>query len=172
MAIVAAVDGEQQPAQPVEVGYELAFQFDEELVVLHVMDQEIFDRRRRAVNKEGAVETQSVTPVVYDDQNTQPASPSGSTNPYTIEDAEKDAANIAHDVLERTLDDWQNVTCQGRVGEPTKEILDEATRRDANYLVIGGRKRSPVGKAMFGSITQSILLAADRPVVTVMAEED
>jgi nucleotide-binding universal stress UspA family protein len=51
-----------------------------------------------------------------------------------------------------------------------EEILGEADRRSVEYLVIGGRKRTPVGKAVFGSKTQSILLTAACPVVTVMSE--
>lgn len=47
-------------------------------------------------------------------------------------------------------------------------IADYAEKQDARYLVVGGRKRSPTGKAIFGSTTQSILLNATCPVLTVM----
>lgn len=56
----------------------------------------------------------------------------------------------------------------GRIGQPAGEILDYASRVETRYLVIGGQKRSPVGKALFGSTTQQVLLGAERPVVTVM----
>lgn len=49
-------------------------------------------------------------------------------------------------------------------------ILDYAQRVDARYIVLGGRKRSPVGKAVFGSVTQAVILNADRPVVTIQGD--
>lgn len=55
----------------------------------------------------------------------------------------------------------------GRVGDVATEIVDYARERDAEFIVIGGRKRSPVGKALLGSVSQSVVLEAERPVVTV-----
>lgn len=54
------------------------------------------------------------------------------------------------------------------IGEDVVEsLLAYVNDHDANYLVIGGRRRSPVGKAVFGSVTQSLLLAATCPVLTI-----
>lgn len=49
-------------------------------------------------------------------------------------------------------------------------IIKYADDQDARYIVVGGRKRSPTGKAIFGDKTQSILLNSTRPVVTVMQQ--
>lgn len=58
----------------------------------------------------------------------------------------------------------------GLIGRPSAKILSYAESVDSRYLVIGGRKRSPVGKAMFGSETQKILLNAPCPVLTVLID--
>ncbi|EMA49306.1 MULTISPECIES: universal stress protein [Halococcus] len=50
-------------------------------------------------------------------------------------------------------------------GDPTDAILRLATERDADAIYIGGRKRNPSGKALFGSVTQSVILNAERPVL-------
>ncbi|GAD53521.1 universal stress protein [Halarchaeum acidiphilum MH1-52-1] len=58
----------------------------------------------------------------------------------------------------------------GLVGDPADEIVSYASEHNASYTVVGGRRRSAVGKALFGSVTQSVLLDAEIPVVTVMHE--
>lgn len=40
---------------------------------------------------------------------------------------------------------------------------------DADLLVIGARRRSPVGKALLGSVAQTVILQADLPVLVVKA---
>ncbi|WP_224449948.1 universal stress protein [Haloprofundus salilacus] len=49
-------------------------------------------------------------------------------------------------------------------GDPVKTILDAAAELDADAILVAARKRSPVGKAVFGSITQGVILDGDRPV--------
>lgn len=46
-------------------------------------------------------------------------------------------------------------------------ILDTAADVDADLIVLGGRKRSPADKALFGSVTQSVILESTVPVVVV-----
>lgn len=55
----------------------------------------------------------------------------------------------------------------GLIGNPAAEIINYSNDNEIDYLVIGGRQRSPVGKALFGSTTQRILLNANCRVVTI-----
>ena len=50
-------------------------------------------------------------------------------------------------------------------GDPADQLLEVAQEADANLIVVAGRKRSPTGKALFGSVTQSVILNAERPVM-------
>jgi nucleotide-binding universal stress UspA family protein len=74
---------------------------------------------------------------------------------------------IARGIADDVRDDYVPI---GRIGTPSTEIVNYSNEVDARYLVIGGRKRTPVGKALFGSVTQSILLGADRPVVATVSD--
>jgi len=57
-------------------------------------------------------------------------------------------------------------------GDPAEQILDAAAEGDANLIIVAGRKRSPTGKALFGSVTQSVILKADRPVMVAGDRDD
>lgn len=57
-------------------------------------------------------------------------------------------------------------------GDPAEEILELARDEDVDLIAVAGRKRSPAGKALFGSVSQSVMLAADRPVLFCTAEDE
>ena len=52
-------------------------------------------------------------------------------------------------------------------GDLADEVLRVAEEADASVIVIGIRRRSPVGKLLMGSSAQRILLDADRDVLAV-----
>ena len=54
-----------------------------------------------------------------------------------------------------------------RGNDPADDVLTVAKERDAILIVIGVRRRSPVGKLLLGSNSQSILLNATCPVLAV-----
>lgn len=56
-----------------------------------------------------------------------------------------------------------------RIGSHGTGVVDIATQQDVD-LVVGGRQRSPAGKAMFGSTAQQVLLESPSPVTFVRGE--
>lgn len=56
-----------------------------------------------------------------------------------------------------------------RGSEPATDLLAVAEEVDAEVIVIGLRRRSPVGKLLLGSNAQRILLEARCPVLAVKA---
>lgn len=51
-----------------------------------------------------------------------------------------------------------------------ESVVELATDIGADEIVLGGRKRSPAGKALFGSVTQSVALNSSIPVTITGAE--
>ena len=56
--------------------------------------------------------------------------------------------------------------------DSAEELIDTAEAADADFIVIGLRRRSPVGKLLFGSNAQRVLLDAACPVLAVKADPD
>lgn len=68
--------------------------------------------------------------------------------------------------VERRLEDAGiDVQREEMVGDPADCILQMATDIDADTVVLGARNRSPAGKAIFGSVSQKVILETDRPVL-------
>lgn len=57
-----------------------------------------------------------------------------------------------------------------RGNEPAEDLILVAEEVDAEFIVIGLRRRTPVGKLILGSNAQRILLDAPCPVLAVKAE--
>jgi nucleotide-binding universal stress UspA family protein len=77
------------------------------------------------------------------------------------EDIEASLASVgAHDVH------WQLHLDVGDTNVAPK-ILELADKVNAEVLVIGARRRSPVGKFLLGSVTQTLILEANMPVIVV-----
>ncbi|PAU85554.1 universal stress protein [Halorubrum salipaludis] len=58
-------------------------------------------------------------------------------------------------------------TIRGAVGDHADEVVEAASAVDADRVVVGGRRRSPTGKAVFGSVAQEVILSSPCPVTFV-----
>lgn len=80
---------------------------------------------------------------------------------------ERVKSDIAEELTAAKLADV-NWTLTVRVGVDVAEtVLDAIGEQDATLLVIGARRRSPVGKLFLGSVTQQLILNASVPVLVV-----
>ncbi len=143
MIILAPVDRSNKGKQVLQEAAALAEAFDAELHALHVLRRSDFvDLERTSVKETGKA--------------------------TDIDEVKRTATEIAK---EAAADLDIEATFVGRMGDPTDVILKYAEDNDARYIVLGPRKRSPTGKAIFGSVSQSVLLDSTCPVVTTMVRE-
>nr|WP_233340962.1 universal stress protein [Haloprofundus sp. MHR1] len=77
----------------------------------------------------------------------------------------RDAPDTVERAGTRLADDGVEASVLTTVGEPKQAIQDVAEEIDADVILIGNSRRTPVGKAVFGSVTQGIILEGDRPVL-------
>jgi nucleotide-binding universal stress UspA family protein len=82
-----------------------------------------------------------------------------------VSDAVDQALAAAH--LDHVKWDLHLVAGGTEKGDVADAILDQVKSLSADLLVIGARRRSPVGKAFLGSVTQTLILEADTPVLVV-----
>jgi nucleotide-binding universal stress UspA family protein len=73
--------------------------------------------------------------------------------------------------LEKRLGDHDiDYSVRGAVGNHGEQIVNLANDTSADLVIVGGRKRSPTGKAVFGSTAQEVMLNAPCPVTFVRGE--
>lgn len=87
-------------------------------------------------------------------------------NASTQADREMDAVRTTLDGAGIEYDVRQLV----RGFEPAEDLISIAEANDAELIVIGLRRRSPVGKLILGSNAQRVLLDAHCPVLAVKAD--
>jgi len=80
-----------------------------------------------------------------------------------FEQLQKDlkASGVPHEFIE-----------YARGNSPAEDLVAVARDRGAELIVIGIRRRSPVGKLVLGSNAQDVLLEADCPVLAVKSGEN
>lgn len=149
MTILAAVDETPGTNHIIDVGVSLATAYSEPLDVLHVIPED--EARAHFESLRSIAEFRDIS-IAREDER---------------------ASDIAEAMIESSNDipEPLDVRPRGKVGNPIETILEQADELDARYVVVGGRRRSPAGKAIFGSVTQEVLLSASVPVVTVLRDE-
>lgn len=150
MTILAAVNETENATRVAAVGYDLATAYDDTLVALHVIPEAEAEAHLAEMQRLSGFED------------------------FSIRREQESAARFAARVVEEAVPDAdpERVDSRGRIGEAAPAILSDLEEVDPRYVVIGGRRRSPVGKAVFGSTTQTVLLEASCPAVTVMADRE
>lgn len=96
---------------------------------------------------------------------------------HTLRD-EVEEVQAYRDELEQIEERLQGEGVSHRIRElvrgnnPGEDLLEAAKEEDADLIVIGVRRRSPVGKLVLGSNAQHVLLHADCAVLAVKATSD
>lgn len=90
----------------------------------------------------------------------------GSNDEGSVESV--DAVAKAQSLL---VEEGIEVTTEGVGGDTAMGLLDTAQRYEANCICVAGRERSPTGKVVFGSVTQDVILGADRPTLVCSTNE-
>jgi nucleotide-binding universal stress UspA family protein len=87
-------------------------------------------------------------------------------------DATAEAESVMSQVKQQLVDSGveHEVRQLVRGFEPAEDLIGIADTSDAELIVIGLRRRSPVGKLILGSNAQRILLDAQCPVLAVKAD--
>lgn len=82
---------------------------------------------------------------------------------------EEELARVQRDLDEAGVE--HEVRALVRGNEPAEDLIEVAGESDADLIVIGLRRRTPIGKLILGSNAQRILLEAQCPVLAVKASE-
>ena len=136
MVIVAAVDRSDRADIVIQEAKVLAEAFDDTIHVVHVIAKSEFNDIAMSMAKE--------------------------KKEIDVESVRNAASNVAEEAA-KSLDG--SFVTVGLNGNPAEEVVNYAHEQEAQYIVVAGRKRSAAGKALFGSVAQSILMNAECPVV-------
>ena len=100
--------------------------------------------------------------------------------PLVIVNSQRGGASLDRDAAQALESDVERVAARARAegievrvrqlvrdSDPATDLISVAIEEDADLIVIGLRRRSPVGKLILGSNAQSVLLDAPCPVLAV-----
>jgi nucleotide-binding universal stress UspA family protein len=78
--------------------------------------------------------------------------------------------SAVRDLVDRLDEAGVDHEIRGAIGDYGERVVDVAEELDSDMVLVGGRKRSPTGKAVFGSVAQEVMLSAPCPVTFVRAD--
>jgi nucleotide-binding universal stress UspA family protein len=89
---------------------------------------------------------------------------------YSVGQALEGARSFANDIGVEMLEgvDIEYETA-GAVGDRAETVLQGAENHDCDHVFMTGQRRSPTGKAIFGDVTQRVILDFEGPVTVVTA---
>lgn len=82
--------------------------------------------------------------------------------------AERELLDVVQDLRDRDVDVEVHSLVRGN--EPAEDLIQVAGEVGADFIVIGLRRRTPVGKLILGSNAQRVLLDSPCAVLAVKAE--
>lgn len=95
--------------------------------------------------------------VFTDDDSLGPETDEGSRKATDVESVQRATGYLDEHGVEYEVRNDRN--------DPVEAILDNEVDHDVDVIVMGGRKRSPSGKVLFGSVSHSVLMNTDTPVL-------
>lgn len=131
---------------------EIAAGVDSRLIVLSLIDEDEIEKNIETLDT--IAEVEGVT-YGFDAVSTEPA-----------RKAARDAAETAFDGISV---EYEPLGVVVESDERASTILDAANDQECTHIFITGHRRSPTGKAVFGDVTQSVVLNFDG-YVTVTTE--
>lgn len=127
-----------------ETAINLAEPTDATVVLAHVFDEESYRQTLDRLN--------------YD--------PTGEIDPDEVASRHSTIRELAAALRAADVD----FEVRGLIGDGGRTIVDVAEAIEADQLIVGGRRRSPAGKAVFGSTAQEVLLSAPCPATFVRGD--
>jgi len=95
----------------------------------------------------------------------------GFADAYVSELAEREVKERRPASVETALESLESADIEHTLhetgGKPADTILEAAEELDVDSIVIGIGEQTPVGKVLFGSVAQGVILGSSCPVTTV-----
>lgn len=141
--MLIAVENDRDRMDPViEVAGEIAGALDAEVVLFHTYTDDEFKDRLRGLGLDSA------DPVDVAKRNETTRDAASSLSEYGCET--KVAASV---------------------GDPADEIAGYVREQEIDHVFLGARQRSATGKAIFGSVSQSVITSIDVPCTVLMQSD-